>query len=131
MRVALLLVAHGSREAAANADLAQLAATLAAAGTFAIVQESYLELAEPTIRQGAARCVDLGAERVVLVPYFLSAGVHVLRDLTAICTELGRNHPGIPFSLAAPLGRHALLAEIVVQRAREAIQGLAFSPPGP
>ena len=78
-RTALLLVAHGSREQEANADLLHVVEQLAQGGRYDYVQPSFLELAEPTIVQGAECCVQQGAERVILLPYFLSAGVHVRR----------------------------------------------------
>jgi sirohydrochlorin ferrochelatase len=84
------------------------------------VVESFLELAEPDIDGGAGRCVEQGAGRVVLVPYFLSAGVHVRRDLAAARDRLARRYPHVEFRLAEPLGRHPLLPEVVAQRAEEA-----------
>ena len=120
MKTALLLIAHGSRQAEANADLHALAAELRASGEYAIVEPAFLELAEPTIETAGRACVDAGAECVILVPYFLSAGVHVRRDLEEHRDRLSQVHPGIRFVLAAPLGPHPLLREIVLQRAREA-----------
>src|SRR5437764_1701953 len=79
--IALLLIAHGSRHAGANDDLHHVAAALRERG-HTLVESSFLELAEPTIEQGGVHCVEQGAECVVLVPYFLSAGVHVCRDLS-------------------------------------------------
>ena len=58
--------------------------------TYPIVEACFLELAEPDIAAGGARCVARGASRVLMIPYFLSAGVHLLRDLTAARDELGR-----------------------------------------
>jgi sirohydrochlorin ferrochelatase len=119
-KTALLLIAHGSRQDEANADLVDLVAEMRKRGDYAIVEGAYLELSAPTIEEACARCVAQGAERVVLLPYFLSAGVHVRQDLTAIRRELMDSHPGVQFSLAEPLGPHPLLLEIVALRAREA-----------
>ena len=118
---ALLLIAHGSRRAEANADLEHLASVLRDKGEFAIVQQSYLELCEPAIVPGGDLCVANGAKCVVMLPYFLSAGRHVVEDLTSARDELSRRHPGVSFVLAEPLGRHPLLAEIVAERAKEAL----------
>jgi sirohydrochlorin ferrochelatase len=120
MRKALLLIAHGSRQADANADLDHVVAALRRRGGHAVVEGAFLELAEPGIDEGAARCVAQGAESVVLVPYFLSSGVHVRRDLTAACERLAARFPAARFRLAEPLGRHPLLVEVVAQRAAEA-----------
>jgi sirohydrochlorin ferrochelatase len=122
MRNALLLIAHGSRQEEANADLHHVLDALRRRGTFAVVEASFLELAEPDIDAGAARCVAQGAERVVLLPYFLSAGVHVRRDLTAARDRLAARFPAVEFRLAEPLGPHALLLEVVEERAREALK---------
>lgn len=118
---ALLLIAHGSRRPEANADLEHLAGLMRSGGEYLYVQTAYLELCEPGIVAGGDRCVAAGAARVVLLPYFLSAGRHVTEDLTAARDELGRRHPGVTFVLAEPLGRHPLLAQVVMERAREAI----------
>jgi sirohydrochlorin ferrochelatase len=122
MKTALLVIAHGSRQAEANADLHFVADELRRRG-HDIVMASFLELAGPGILDAGRRCVALGAERVVLVPYFLSAGVHVRRDLSAAREALAREFAQVEFRLAEPLGRHPLLVDLVEQRAREASSG--------
>jgi sirohydrochlorin ferrochelatase len=112
------MIAHGSREQSANDDLALLVARLAASGDYPIVEGCFLELAAPDLRAGGDRCVALGASRVLMVPYFLSAGVHLKRDLTAARDELARRHPGVEFHLGAPLGPHLLLDQLVIARIR-------------
>ena len=119
-RLALLLIAHGSRRPEANADLAFIANALRERGRYAVVQIAFLELAEPTIVSGGAMCVEAGATDVILLPYFLSPGVHVVEDLTAARDKLTERFPGVRFVLAEPLGRHPLLVDVVEQRAYEA-----------
>lgn len=121
-RTALLLIAHGSRRAEANADLEFIAAALRDRGRYPIVRVSYLELAEPNIETGGAQCVAAGATEVILLPYFLSPGVHVVEDLTAARDALAGRFPQVRFALAEPLGRHPLLVDVVEQRANEVIQ---------
>jgi sirohydrochlorin ferrochelatase len=117
---ALLLIAHGSRRPEANADLDHLAGVLRARGEWLHVQPAYLELCEPSIAQAGEMCVAAGAKQVVMVSYFLSAGVHVVEDLTAARDELAKRHPAVEFVLAEPLGRHPMLAEVVAERVRDA-----------
>jgi sirohydrochlorin ferrochelatase len=120
MKTALLLIAHGSRQPEANDDLHDLSARLRLTGRYTLVEPAFLELAAPTIDEAGRRCVEQGAERVILLPYFLSAGVHVQRDLQGYRDRLAVAHPAVAFALAEPLGRHPLLLEIVAQRAEEA-----------
>ena len=115
-RTAVLLIAHGSRHPAANDDLHRLAARLAERGEYPIVEPSFLELAEPDIQAGGDRCVARGATRVLMVPYFLSAGVHLLRDLAAARETLGLRHPGVTFRLGQALGPDPLLDRLVAER---------------
>ncbi|CAN5258548.1 CbiX/SirB N-terminal domain-containing protein [soil metagenome] len=113
---ALLLIAHGSRRAEANADLDWLADAIRHRQRFDLVKTCYLELAEPTIAAGGEACVTAGATTVAMLPYFLSPGVHVREDLIAARDELAAKFPAVTFTLAEPLGRHPLLVEIVLER---------------
>lgn len=117
---AVLLIAHGSRHAPANDDLFRLAERVAAAGDYPIVEPAFLELAEPDIPTGGDRCVARGAARVLMVPYFLSEGVHLTRDLGAARDELRGRHPGVPFVLGRPLGPDPLLDRLIGERIRQA-----------
>jgi sirohydrochlorin ferrochelatase len=119
-RTAVLLIAHGSRHAPANDDLHQLAARFAERGDYPIVEPCFLELAEPDIATGGARCVARGAGRVLMVPYFLSAGVHLVRDLAAARDDLRRRHPQVEFRLGEALGPHPLLDSLISERIRQA-----------
>jgi sirohydrochlorin ferrochelatase len=119
-KTALLLIAHGSRQEEANADLHDIVAEMRKRGEYDVVEGAFLEMAEPTIEEAGGRCVAQGARKVVLLPYFLSAGVHVRQDLAGIREKLAETFVGIEFRLAEPLGPHPLLVEIVVERARQA-----------
>lgn len=120
MKTALLLMAHGSRQKEANADLEHVAEQLRG-GDYDPVVASYLELAEPDIVSGGRRCCAAGAERVVLLPYFLSAGLHVRRDLRNFRDQLAAEFPAVAFVLAEPFGRHPRLLDVVRDRAEEAV----------
>jgi len=117
---AALLIAHGSRRPEANRDLVDLAFAIRGRTHYPIVEVAYLEVVEPTIPQGARRCVEQGATRVSLLPYFLSAGAHVVEDLERIRADLALEFPAVRFVLCRPLSLHPLLIEIVVDRLKEA-----------
>ena len=134
MPTAVLLIAHGSRRAEANDDLVRLADILRAKGLYPIIETAYLELAAPDIPAGAATCVRLGATEVKLLPYFLSAGAHVVEDLERLRCELTARYPRVKFELCQPLGLHPLMIEIVLDRLRDGARATepnaALNPPG-
>jgi len=117
---AALLIAHGSRRESANQDLLRLAELVRERNSFDIIEIAYLELAEPTIPNGARACVEQGANRVLLLPYFLSAGAHVTDDLEHFRRELSDEHADVTFTLCDPLGLHPLIVDIVLDRLRQA-----------
>lgn len=120
-RTAVLLIAHGSRRAEANDDLVKLARLVAARGDYQTIEVSYLELTTPTILDGGRRCVEKGATQVLMLPYFLSAGVHVVTDLEEIRQQLAIQFPDVAFVLCPHLGLHPLMADIVLSRLKEGL----------
>jgi sirohydrochlorin ferrochelatase len=123
--VAVLLIAHGSRRPEANDDLVKLAELVRERGAHALVEVSYLELAKPAIPQGIARCVEQGAGRILMLPYFLSAGSHVVEDLERYRQEATQEHPQVTIELCPPLGLHPLMVDLVLTRLAE---GSAANP---
>lgn len=119
MQTAVLLIAHGSRRSEANQDLVEVADRLRSASDHDIVVASYLELADPSIPAGAELCVAAGASHIRMLPYFLSAGSHVMRDLQRFRDELSEQFPDQTFTLCPPLGLHALMLDIVQDRLGE------------
>ena len=117
--LAVLLIAHGSRRQAANDDLVKLAELVRERGAYSVVEIGYLELAEPTIPQGIARCVEQGAQQVLMLPYFLSAGSHVVEDLEGSRQEAAEKYPHVRFQLCPPLGLHPLMVDLVMTRLSE------------
>jgi sirohydrochlorin ferrochelatase len=113
---AVLLIAHGSRRPEANDDLRQLSEILRKKGLYPVIETAYLELSAPDIPAGGARCVAEGATRVKMLPYFLSAGAHVVEDLERCRRELTERFPHVAFELCPPLGVHPLMVEIVLDR---------------
>jgi sirohydrochlorin ferrochelatase len=121
---AVLLIAHGSRRAEANDDLRRLAELLLARGPYQLVEISYLELASPSIPEGGRACVARGAKRVLMLPYFLSAGRHVTGDLEQVRRDLAGEFPDVEFRLCAPLGLHPKIVDVVVDRLRESEEAM-------
>lgn len=54
-----------------------------------------------------------------MLPYFLSAGVHVVNDLDVQRQQLASLFPDVEFVLCPHLGLHPQMAEIVLARLRE------------
>lgn len=111
----LVLVAHGSRREASNEEVRQLAARLGdrSAGAFAHVSAAFLELAEPSIPDGIVASIDRGADEVVVLPYFLSAGRHVVTDIPEEVEKARATRPGATIRVAPYLGSAEPLLDVL------------------
>ena len=127
-RIAVLLIAHGSRRSEANDDLVKLAKLIDMRSQYDLVEVAYLELVSPTILEGGRVCVQRGATRVLMLPYFLSAGVHVVTDLEDVRRQLIAEFPHVDFQLCPHLGLHPLMADIVLARLREGSSTASVDP---
>jgi len=121
MKTAILLMAHGSRIAEANDAVREIAKMVKKMTLFDIVEVSFREQHLPNIQMGVDACVEQGAERILLVPYFLYMGAHVLEDLPEELVQARQRHPKVEMVLGKHLGVHPKLAEIVVERVAESL----------
>jgi sirohydrochlorin ferrochelatase len=115
----LLLVAHGSRRAASNEEVRELAARLESISwdRFDKVIPAFLELAEPEIPEGIDACVAAGATQVTVLPYFLSAGRHVAHDIPEELEKAQANHPQLPIRVANYIGQNQEMPMLLLQAA--------------
>ncbi|HUR72646.1 MAG TPA: sirohydrochlorin chelatase [Sporichthya sp.] len=107
---ALIAVAHGSRNPAAQANIRALLAAVRAARPGLDVREAYIELASPLLPEVLA---DLAGEAVV-VPLLLGNGYHIAHDVAGVADF---HRPGTP--CAPALGPDPLLVEALADRLAE------------
>jgi sirohydrochlorin ferrochelatase len=127
MKTAILMMAHGSRIAEANGAAREVAIMVQEMTGFEIVEVSFRELHEPNIQSGIDACVSRGAERILLMPYFLFMGAHVQHDLPEEIEIAKQRHPGLIMEMGCHLGAHRKLAEIEAERIGEALHKLGWS----
>ena len=115
----LILFAHGSRVESANDGVRAIAADLARAASLAHVVPAFLELGQPDLAGAAAILAAQGVRRIVVIPYFLTLGLHLERDLPRLAAGLRQAHPGIEISVTPPLEGHPALLEVLLDRWKE------------
>lgn len=121
MKRCLLLIAHGSRRAQSNSEIEMLAKRLAAHpdNAFDATRHAFLEIAKPSIPQAIDLCVAGGARQIVVLPYFLSPGNHVARDLPAIIEKKSAQYPHIQFDVLEYFGKSARAVDWLVSHVNE------------
>src|SRR5580704_9012085 len=115
---AILIIDHGSTREEANAMLSGMADLVQQlVGTDVVVRYAHMELAEPSIAQGFADCVEAGADEVIAFPYMLSPGRHSTTDIPRLGAEAASGFPATTFRVTPAFGVHEMLAAVVLSRA--------------
>lgn len=115
---ALLLIAHGSRKASSNQEVAELASKLAQhSSPFEHIAHGFLELTTPKVPDAIAQLVATGATEVTILPYFLAAGMHVTEDLPELLAKAQARYPDVRFTLLEHLGAAELMPSWILQQA--------------
>ena len=118
MRNGIIIVDHGSRRDESNRMLEEVAALFAQRfqQMHEIVEPAHMELAEPSIATAYARCVERGAQRVVVCPFFLGPGKHWTSDIPSLTAEAAARFPQTTYHVTPPLGIDDLILELLNKR---------------
>ncbi len=100
----------------------RVAAELKTTGQYGIVECAFLEMSQPDIPIGLTTCRDLGATRIIVIPYFLHLGNHVRQDLPRLIGEWQSANPAIGVTTGQHLDYSPKLVELVQQRIEEAFE---------
>ena len=117
MSTGIIVFAHGSRVASANDAVRAITAELQRAGSFEQVETAFLELGHPDLAVAVARLVARGARRIVIIPYFLTLGTHLERDLPALVKGIAAQYKDSEFVVTPPLDGHPALLQVLLDRA--------------
>ncbi|MDR7048935.1 precorrin-8X/cobalt-precorrin-8 methylmutase [Duganella sp. 3397] len=120
----LVVVGRGTTDPDANGEVAKLARMLEEGLGFGAAYVCYSGTASPLVADGLRSAARLGYARVVVLPFFLFDGVLVKR-IYAATEDLAEREPGVEVLKAGYLGVHPLMADVMIERAREAVAGRA------
>jgi sirohydrochlorin ferrochelatase len=120
LKTGIIVFGHGSSVATANESVRAVADQMARDGGYDLVEAAFLELASPDLAEAVDHLVNRGAERILVIPYFLTLGIHLQRDLPRIVEKLSGIHNGVEIRVAPPLDGHPALSRILLDRVNEA-----------
>jgi len=115
----IVVFAHGSRIESANQAVRDVAERLAAIGSYQ-VEPAFLELGQPDLAGAVDRLVSRGASRIVVIPYFLTLGTHMQRDLPRLAEGAASRYEHVEIHVTSPLDGHPALLEVLLDRAIQA-----------
>jgi sirohydrochlorin ferrochelatase len=124
----IILVAHGSKFKEAGESLGMIVESLQKQMPDYETQYCYLSNMEPLFPETALKCIEDGAEEIVVIPYFILKGYHVLKDIPKMIEELSAAHPGVKIIYGDYLGYDELIVKLLVKRIEEARKSIDENP---
>ncbi|MEW2520662.1 sirohydrochlorin chelatase [Actinacidiphila alni] len=120
---ALLLVGHGTRDAAGAAAFRSFVDQLDAKSDDLAVGGGFIELSPPPLADSVAALVEAGERRFAAVPLVLVSAGHAKGDIPAALAREEQRHPGTSYAYGRPLGPHPKLLTVLERRIDEALAG--------
>jgi sirohydrochlorin ferrochelatase len=113
-----VVFAHGSSVESANEAVRSVTAQLKERAGFPAVEAAFLEGGRPDLSEAVAALSARGVESVVVIPYFLTFGLHLQRDLPRLIREIEKVHPGLSIDVTPPLDGHPAMIDALLDRAQ-------------
>ncbi|WP_347549585.1 sirohydrochlorin chelatase [Pseudalkalibacillus hwajinpoensis] len=116
---AVLYICHGSRVEKGRNQAVDFVEKCKSDIPFPIQETCFLELSEPTIRQGIEACVRLGATKISVIPVLLLAATHVKKDIPDQIKQAQKAFPDVAFQVGDPFGVHEKVINVLSDRVQE------------
>ncbi|MDQ2927413.1 MAG: CbiX/SirB N-terminal domain-containing protein [Caldimonas sp.] len=110
---AIVLFAHGARDARWAEPFIAIATKLRAAAPGLRVELAFLELMAPDLETALAALASEGSTRVDIVPLFLGTGGHLRSDLPPLIARSRAAHAGLDIRLHPAIGENAAVIDAI------------------
>ena len=117
--ISVLLVGRGSSDPDANSDLFKAGRLMSEIYKVENVESCFISLASPSVANALDRLARHEPHRILIVPYFLFAGVLVDR-ISEQALAWSANNPTFDLQIAGELGPNAAIVEVSIERILEA-----------
>jgi sirohydrochlorin ferrochelatase len=116
---AIILLGHGSRVQDAGKQMEEVSSLLKRKYGLPVVETCYMSRLGPHLQAVLETVVSGGAKRVIVIPYFLHGGLHILLDIPEMLQEEARKYPEVSIVFGANLGFDELLVDLVHKRIQQ------------
>ncbi len=120
-QLAIILLAHGSRDPLWRRPIEAVAARIQADQPRLLERCAYLELCAPDLAGAVAELATLGATQITIASLFLGAGRHVREDLPRMVQDLAHNFGHLQLRLQPPIGEDARMTALMADIASQSI----------
>ena len=118
MNKGIIIVDHGSKKVESNQMLLEVVDLFHQrfSSKYNIIEPAHMELVEPSIETAYNKCVEKGADFVIICPFFLGPGRHWQQDIPSLALEASKKFPGTNYHVSKPLGVDDLILDLLEKR---------------
>ena len=128
-KIGILALGHGSRHPHNKEVVNGVADLIAKKYKNVVVRIGFMNMNNPTMKEGLDAFKGTGVSTIVAVPIFLAHGVHTMEDIPQILgiskesrkTTIKLDGQNVTLVSSEPLGIDELIAEVAFKRAKEAL----------
>jgi sirohydrochlorin ferrochelatase len=113
-----IVFAHGSSVESANEAVRAVTRQLRERAGYEAVETAFLEGGRPDLAGAVKELSARGVGKIVVIPYFLTLGLHLQRDLPRLIIEIEGAHPGLNIEVTPPLDGHPAMIDALLDRAQ-------------
>ena len=128
-KIGILALGHGSKHPHNKEVVTGVAELIAKKYKSVVVRTGFMNMNNPTMKEGLDDFKGTGVTTIVAVPIFLAHGVHTMEDIPQILgvsrqsrkTTIKLDGRDVALVYSEPLGVDELIAELAFKRAKEAL----------
>lgn len=128
-KIGILALGHGSKHPHNKEVVTGVAELIAKKYKNVVVRTGFMNMNNPTMKEGMDAFKGTGVTTIVAVPIFLAHGVHTMEDIPQILgishesrkTTISLDGRSVGLVYSDPLGVDELVAELAYKRAKEAL----------
>ncbi|MBM4348514.1 MAG: cobalamin biosynthesis protein CbiX [Deltaproteobacteria bacterium] len=116
---AIILLGHGSRVPDAGNDMEEVANRLKEKFGHPWVEICFVSRLGPHFPEVFEKCANQGAKKVLVIPYFLHEGLHLLLDIPEMMQQEAKKFPYVKLILGKSLGFDEGVVDLIERRINE------------
>ncbi len=113
----LIIAAHGSRKEESNREVAGIVGRISQKSSlksYDDVDHAFLQMAEPLLKNKILEKIESGAKEIVIFPFFIGSGSHILIDIPNLVNEFNKRFPTVEFTLTKHLGMLEAIEDVII-----------------
>lgn len=118
---AVIILGHGSRNKLAQQDFLDFVQAVKQEQLSLRIEHASMELSPPNIPSVISKLYNEGIRSIVVVPFFLFRGMHIVNDIPKIIEEQKVKYSNLDIVMGKVLLPDGRLKQVVIERIKEAV----------